>query len=289
MSHPTEDLAAYVAGALPPAGALAVEEHLAACAACRDDAAAWRRLATTVRDASVRVPGPPPALLAQIRRRLTPAAPRYLAGIAAHPFRRAAAVLGYQWRLIRWPVWVTSGVVLAAGALVAGLSPGAVDQVLAMVVPLVAALAIAGACGTDADPAEELTRATMTSPRVVLLARLTVVLASATGAGMLATLLLALPGRAGSGLDLMVAWLGPLVPLCALSFALSVLWRPAAGVGVAVALWLLRALSTGYVADGWLASLVYPLWTLHAPVLVAAAALVAVTVFLAPLRPLRHG
>jgi hypothetical protein len=285
MIHPTDQLAGYVAATLPAEVAHRVRDHLAECASCRAELAAWQQVSAGVRERVAAVAAPSPALFAAVRSRLTrPAVARYTAPLANAPVRRAVGVLAYQWRLIRWPTWVLAGLVLVATAL-AALSPIGADKVLATVIPLGAAAAIAGVCGRGLDPAAELTGSTPTSPRVVLLARLTSVLATATLAGLALTALAATTASAGLGgaLAITMAWLVPLAALSAVSFALAVLVRPSAGVMAAVSAWFVRVVSIDG-ANRWLTDLVDPLWT-KAPVVFALTAVVmALTIFLAPRR-----
>ncbi|GAB3162380.1 anti-sigma factor family protein [Microbispora hainanensis] len=299
MTHPTHRLPAYAAGHLT-GDAAAVTAHLAGCTSCATQARAWQATATAVRDATAHLAPPPPSLFTAIRHHLTPTpgpaatrpVPTYRGDIGTRPLHRALAILTRQRTLIRWPVWTLAAALIAGGAVLAALAPtGHAAQVLAMTVPLAAALAVAGACGTDNDPPAELAAALPTPPRVVLLARLTLVLTATVTAGLLATLALTALTPGGGAAGLVTAWFGPLVPLSATSFALSVLWRPSAGVTTALALWLARALSIGQVTPTGLSPaalrLADPLWTPGPAVLTAAAALVAATLLLGPRLP-RH-
>jgi hypothetical protein len=296
MTHPTHHLPAYAAGHLTGDDADAVTAHLATCPACATQARAWHRTATAVQDDTARVAPPAPHLFAAVRSRLKTnrsgarPVPAYRGDIGTRPLHRALGILTRQRTLIRWPVWTLAAVLIAGGAILAALAPtGHAAQVLAMTVPLAAALAVAGACGTDNDPPAELAAALPTPPRVVLLARLTLVLTATVTAGLLATLTLSALTPGGGAAGLVTAWFGPLVPLSATSFALSVLYRPSAGVTTALALWLARALSTGQTAATGLSPavlrLVDPLWTPGPAVLTAAAALVAATLLLSPRLP----
>lgn len=302
MTHPTHQLPAYAAGHLTGDDAAAVTAHLAGCPACATQARAWHATATAVHDTTARVAPPSPGILTAIRRRLAttpgttpgPAAtrpvPTYRRDIGTRPLHRALGILTRQRTLIRWPVWTLAAALIAGGAILAALAPtGHAAQILAMTVPLAAALAVAGACGTDNDPPAELAAALPTPPRVVLLARLTLVLTATVTAGLLATLALTALTPGGGAAGLVTAWFGPLVPLSATSFALSVLYRPSAGVTTALALWLARALSTGQTAPTGLSPavlrLVDPLWTPGPAVLTAAAAVVATTFLLSPRLP----
>jgi hypothetical protein len=285
-SHPTELLAAYAAGG--PADRVAeVAAHLAGCASCAAEAESWRRVSSAVRERAAEVAAPPPGLFAAIRRRVAKArVPGYDGEIGRRPVRRALGMFAHQWALVGRPVWAVSAAVLALGTVMAALAPaGTAGRVLATVVPLVAALAVAGACGADSGPVDELVRATPTSPRTVLLGRLTMVLGATVAASLLATLMLSSLAADGGALGLASAWFGPLVPLTAVSFAVSVLWRPGAGVGVALALWLARVLPQG--VGSRLPVLVEPLWAPGTAVLAGAVGLAAVTVILSPYLP--HG
>src|SRR5262249_36830228 len=122
---------------------------------------------------------------------------------------------------------------------VAGGSGGGA-KLLAAAAPAAAAVGLALLYGPEVDPATELTAASGTSPRVILLARLVLVLAPDLALALAATAATR-PGSAGTGFGALVtSWFGPLLLLSALSLALAVLTRPAVGMSVALAVWLLR-------------------------------------------------
>jgi hypothetical protein len=346
--HPTELLAAYAAGVAPAAGAVSAANpageltaHLASCATCAAEVESWRKVAGVVRERAARVPHPRPGIWVAIRERLgdtgiengqtsiptgiptgIPAGiatgvpggvPRYGAAMGGRPLERAIGLIAHQWRLIRWPVWAASASILATATVLAAMAPaGAAGRVLAAAVPLVAALAVGVACGSDADPGTELVRSAPTSPRAVLLARLTLVLGGVVAGGLVASAVLAL-GAGGGAADgvpgvsppeetpgpyvsgellegmfaLVATWFAPLVPLTAVSFALSVFLRPSAGVGAAMGLWVVHALSSAPGVGPLLGRLVEPVWSPDAAVFVAAVALLAATLIAAPRLPLR--
>ncbi|MFC0505334.1 zf-HC2 domain-containing protein [Micromonospora costi] len=285
MRHPTGQLAEYVAGTLPARDAAAVAAHLPRCPACRQEVAGWQHLADGVR---ARMAPAPAAVLAAVRRRLAApnaagsvaAPPVYRAVPGARPLARAAGLLAHQWRLVGWRVWAVSAVVLVAGMALAGWVSVPAQPVLAVVVPLVGALAVASACGGDALN-DELIRATPTSVRTVLLARLTLVLAAVFVAALAGSLVLSLAGAGGPG-RLLAAWLGPMVLLSAVSFAFSVIWRPAVGLSAALAVWALRALMAAGHADPAVAGAVEAMWRTSWPPLVTAGALVAGVLAIVP-------
>ncbi|WP_067173209.1 zf-HC2 domain-containing protein [Microtetraspora niveoalba] len=297
MNHPTELLPDYAAGVLPDPAA--VEAHVRVCAECATEVESWGKVRSAVAERTAAVAAPAPSILAAIRERIGAAGaraqarphpvPRYAGEVGRRPWRRALGLFTRQRTLIRWPVWVVSLAAIVVGGVIAAQvsSAGLAPRVLAVVIPLAAALAVAGACGSDREPVGELVAATPTSPRVVLLARLTLVLGVIGAGGALVTLALAPLEPVAGLLGLAAAWFGPLVPLSALSFTLSVLWRPSVGVGAAMALWLLRLLSMTGEIDRVVAATVERLWTPGAGVLTGAAVLVVVTVLLSPRLP--HG
>lgn len=286
MSHPTDRLAEYAAGTLPDRAAATVAAHLSRCAVCQQDASAWQRIAEGVRDQLVPAPT---GLFSALRDRLTPPPPRpgtpppYRAVPGGRPVARAVGLLAHQWRLVGWRVWIVAAMVLAAGTAVAGWATAPAEAVLATVVPLVAALVVAAACGDD-DPPGELLRATPTSVRTILLARLTLVLGVLFGAAVVGSLGLSLAGAGEPG-RLLAAWLGPMVLLSAVSFALASTWRPAAGGSAALALWTLRTLAVSGALDAGVAGVVEAAWRTTWPVLTVAGVLVLGVLALAPRLP----
>jgi hypothetical protein len=292
-------------GHLDEAGLLAVvlgqagpadRDHARACPACRARLAEW----SAVRAAAVVAAQParplPPTLvdetLAAARR---PAAPARAARPAPAPGQRlawAGRLLAAQVPLLRRSLLAASGLMFLLGALVvASARSGAAAGLLAAVAPAAAAVGLALLHGPEVDPAVELTAASGTSPRVVLLARLVLVLALDLALALAATTVARLGSADVAFGALVTAWFGPLLLLSALSLALAVLTRPAIGLGVALALWLLR------LANSWHDPTFGPLplvtdhldgfvqvWNTSLPTIAAALALVALTLAVAPRR-----
>lgn len=285
MRHPTEQLAEYVAGTLTADDAAAVAAHLSQCVACRQEVAGWQHMAEGVRS---RLAPAPASVLVAVRRRLAASyaggraagPPVYRAVPGACPVARAAGLLAHQRRLVGWRVWAVSAVVLVAGIVLAGWVSVPAQPVLAVIVPLVAAFAVAGACGADELP-DELIRAMPTSVRTVLLARLTLVLGAVFMAALIGSLVLSLAGAGGPG-RLLAAWLGPMVLLSAVSFAFSVTWRPAVGLSAALAVWVLRVLMASGLVDGAVGGAVEAMWRTSWPPLVVSGALVGGVLAIAP-------
>ncbi len=241
--HPTTDLAGYAAGTLSEEAQRAVREHLAACDVCGRRFALWRSVG-----AALRQDGPPPqdAVAAMLRHAVhdpEPVVPR--AGLARHA-RFAGQLLLAQLRLVRVSVWLASVVVMGLGVVLAmmGTHHDWSEAVLAMVAPIVAAAGIAGVCGTERDAGFEFLSATVTSPRVVLVARVALVFGYDFVLALVSSVVLAGFGVDSSGLTALVsAWLGPMVVLSAFCLLLSVTVGTTVAATVALAVWVTRLLA----------------------------------------------
>ncbi|MDQ7904392.1 zf-HC2 domain-containing protein [Phytohabitans sp. ZYX-F-186] len=280
-----ENLIEYATGALDPAGRAEVEAHLAGCAGCRADVAAWRSLA-----AAVEPPAPPgPELVHRVLLRSALDGP-------PPPTRRPAwlslALLRAEARLVRPVVPIASALAMALGVVLAAASPqGLAGQVLALVAPFVAALGIAGLYGPRRDPAFEVVAAAPTAPALILLARIALIfgydlLLALAASGVLA----ALGGDPGGVFALVDAWLGPMALLSALTLVLAVRVGADVAAGAALMLWSLRVLAGGLLADvDWALDAVRLAWSTNAGTVLAAAALTALAVVFAGRgEPIRH-
>jgi hypothetical protein len=184
-------------------------------------------------------------------------------------------------------VWAASLLVMGFGvALALAQGTGVPGAVLAMVAPFVAAAGIAAVCGPDRDPGWELTSATVTSPRIVLVARVTLVFGYDLGLALVASLVLAGAGVDPPGLmSLAGAWFGPMALLSSLCLLLSVAVGTTTAVTVALALWVTRLLAPVLAANtGWLAPVaraVEALWVTNVATCLLAGALVGVAAVLA--------
>jgi anti-sigma factor RsiW len=201
MTHPEDLLAEYAAGTLPAAGHAAVREHLGSCPVCEGKVAGWRAAARAVR---LGVPEPPgPELLTAVVRRSALAPPSRPARPA---WRRSPLLLLAQARLVGHSVWIASALVMALGAALTFVWTGAVPddawtgKVLALVAPVVAAGGVAGLYGPARDPGYELVAATPARPRLILLARLTLVVGYDIVLALLASAALVLFGLPTGGL-----------------------------------------------------------------------------------------
>jgi hypothetical protein len=277
--HPTEALAEYAAGVLDAPEQTMVERHLIGCPPCRAALRGWTAVAATVAPVDA-PPSPAPLVRAVLARSaLAPQAP---------PGRRrgigfAAQLLRAELRLVRPSVWVASILVMACAvaAVVAG-DHGAAAPVLSLVAPLVAVAGVAGVYGPQRDPAFEALAVTATSPRLLLLARVTLVFAYDLALAVAASAVLKLAAPQVGLVELVIAWLGPMTLLSALSLVLAMWTGPNVSIGVAATLWLLRVGTVGIpeLSDGWLAAGMRRVWATSPGTVAVTLALLAAAVAL---------
>jgi hypothetical protein len=286
MGHPTGALAEYAAGALDAPARTAVETHLAACASCRTALRGWTAVAT----ATMATAAAPPASASLVRVVVTRAA---LAPQDAPARRRgvgfAAQLLRAEMRLVRPAVWVASALVMACAVWLAvegGQGGGA--TVLSLIAPLVAVAGVAGVSG-QRDPAFEALAITATSPRLVLLARVTLVFAYDLALAVAASMVVRLVAPEVGLVDVVVAWLGPMTLLSALSLLLAMWITPNVALGVGASLWVLRVatVSVPELAHGWLAAGMRAVWATSPGTVAATLVLLAAAVALSR-RPVRR-
>jgi hypothetical protein len=285
--HVLGELPAYVGGALSPGELDKVRWHLASCDGCRRELAEWEALA-----------GAASALVGHA------APPRIPAGVwaaidgerdvvvgARRDWRRALSLswqlLWAQVSLVRRSIWAASALTMAMGLLVALLtaSPGSRGAVLAVFAPIVAAVGVALVSGPEEDVGLELALATPTSPRLVLLSRLTLVYAYDLALALLASIFLSLTtgGMAGTAVwPLVELWLGPMLFLSALALLLSLLFGTTTAVLAATALWGARLTAATQPMGGM--ELLDAFWQTNLALVPLAALLFAVAVAYAPRR-----
>jgi hypothetical protein len=289
--HPTNALPDLVAGRLPEATSAEVRHHLDSCTACSVELASWRAIAAAAR---ARASSPSLDLADRIAGRIAAEQRTVRPGFRARARWLAAFVRG-QVPIVRREIWSASALILVIGAAISlvparGSAPG---SALALLAPLAAALGIALIYGHENDPALELALATPTSPRLVVLARLTLVLgwdlALALGASVAVVLSTGRPdGLAG----LVGLWLGPMLLLGCLSLSLSVLIGTTPALGVAGFIWLMRAAELADLANpqrfgspgAGLSQILGILWQTSPLTLALAAVTVLVALALAPAR-----
>lgn len=273
-NHLDDLLPFYINGNLPPVERQQIDVHLEQCRECRAALGEWQALAQAVQ-ASLPKPKPAspslsPLVRAQLTRRL--------------PLKQAlAATFNLVWAqrvFVRQGVFIpTISVVVLLGALAANAwqalgSEWAVMPLFAGV-PLLALLAVAFVYNLDDDPALEIVGAMPTAPGTLIYARLTFTLGSLALLATLGTLSLAWSGKVNL-VEMVAAWLAPMLWLSGLTTLLSLYLPGRAAAGAGLVLWggiliqLVSEMNGVRLAQVWLLPLLTPGWALLAGQLGAA-------------------
>ena len=248
--HPLDLLPEFVAGRLGPAASDRVRRHLDGCSECRLELRAWQETSAAARErygpAAVAVPERLAGLVVgrvakeAARRRSRQRAP------LRHRLRWLSHLVTSQLPLVRREIWPASTLVMAIGAAVSLITSGRVGSIpgtaLVLLAPLAAALGIAMIYGEENDPALELALATPTSPRLIVMARLVLVLAWDLGLAVAASLALAIVNGPAAFVPLVSLWFGPMLLLGCLALFLSLFIHSSLAIAAASALWVARAL-----------------------------------------------
>jgi hypothetical protein len=234
--HPdASQLAEYAAGTLAGPERIAVAAHAAACSECQQGLVEWSSIRAAV---LVARPATEPRrdVLAGIHRQIAP-------GRRTQPLGPGFLwqLLAAQVPLVRRQIWAASALVLSLGALVTPALATSRGSLLALLAPVVAAAGVGFIYGPDNDPPLEVELATPTSPRLILLARLTLVFGyNFLLASGLSLILAGWDPAPGQLQALLLQWLGPMLLLSAASLALSLRFGSVIGVSLAILLWTLR-------------------------------------------------
>lgn len=243
--HVAELLPTYATGTLGPKETTLVRSHLETCAGCREELASWESVRDATRAASEASPTPAGPVLDLALAEIGAGTPEPALPLASR-LSLAGQLLWGQMPLVRSQIWVASLLTMAVGLLVAltASGPAGAGLTLAFFAPVVAAVGVASLYGPENDPSLEISLSTPTSPRLVLLARLTLVYAYDLALALGATVVVAATlGGPGLLWPLVGLWIGPMLFLSALALFLSLVLGPTPAVFITMSLWGTRLLA----------------------------------------------
>lgn len=277
--HVTGMLPAYLNGTLDAGMAARVETHLPICTGCRAELAAWQAIADVPPMLYQQSPLPADTLLSRVWSEIDRAETEGTYTLPRRPVRRLAwlwSLLIGQLPLVRRGIWTASALTMALGCFIELLRPYGVGKALAVFAPVVAAMGIAFVYSPENDPSLEIALATPTSPRLVLLGRLTLVYAYGILLAVLASAVIT-TARGGTGLwPVIVLWLGPMLFLSALSLVLSLLLGSVVGISTALIIWTTRIMASSHWLPGGQRDVFVRFWGSNTLLIPLAAALLLV-------------
>jgi hypothetical protein len=241
-------LPAYVNGRLESQETRRVQEHLSRCAACRTELAAWEAIQDATRFATASLPLPSAAVLERALARIDVQSARVGWWQAAqNGLKHLWLVLTQQVALIHKSIWLVTPLVIIFGCLLSIVGPrGTADSIplaqliLSLFITVVGAAGVAFIYGAEHDAGFELTLATPTSTRIVMLCRMALVLGYNIALSALASAFVTFV-LGGSFLEVIQLWLGPLFLLASVSLLLSL---TIGSVVALIASFLLEAMQT---------------------------------------------
>lgn len=243
--HVSDLLPSYLNGTLQPNERDRVERHVSSCTACQRELEEWHALGVATVRTFENVPVPSPDVLDQVKSRIERP--------IEEPDRAARLVLSfsirYLWQLVTGQLWlVHRGIWLAAPLTIAlGLLAGLTAQgaagsaiPIALIAPALAAVSLALIYGPENDPSLELALSTPTSPRLVLMARMTLVFGYDLLIALAATAVLVVVDNGTNLWPLISMWIVPMLFLSAFALTMSLVFGTSAAIAASLILWTVR-------------------------------------------------
>jgi Putative zinc-finger len=289
-SHVVDLLPAYVNGRLEPQETRRVQEHLLRCAECRAELAIWEAIQDGARFAAVSTPLPSAAILEQALATIDAQTARVgWQQIAQGRLTHLWLVLTRQVAVIHKSIWYVTPLVILFGCLLALIEPEeaafkvhSAQLILSLFITVVGAAGVAFIYGAEHDAGFELTLATPTSTRTVMLCRMALALSYNIALAALASALVTFV-LGGNFWDVIRLWLGPLILLTSVSLLLSLTIGSVVALVASLLLEAIQAIALnfeqGMVSLQWSHS---SAWQTNPWVLLLAVALLLVATFYAP-------
>ena len=291
--HRADLLPAYVNGQLDANSARLVREHLLSCASCRLELATWEALSDTANQIYASTPLPSAQLMDQVWAKIAVAEEAQLARrwSPTRVLHRGWLIFRAQIPLIHKSLWIASALVCLFGLVLTFMmvhhtlaQKHWAGNLLVLFIVIVGASGSAFIYGSAIDPGFELSIATPTSVRFIMICRMIIVLGYNFLLGMLASAVFATVY--GGGLWGMVQlWAGPLLFLSSLCLAISLFLGSAFALICTAVIEALRTFPSTFASHLGLSLPALDLGPTSPTLLIAALLLIACAVFFIPKQP----
>ncbi len=289
-------LPAYVNGTLEQQSADRVQAHLLQCETCQRECSSWQALRDAAQFAIASTPAPSLNIMSSVWAKID-AAPRKVSPLQwflNHFLLHFWLILKAQVCIIHRSIWIASALVILFGGVLASIALSmslahnhwqSVMLFLSLVTTVTAASGSAFIYGTDNDAGLELTLATPTSIRFVMLSRLVLVVGYDFTLSFIVSFAMSLL-FGGSLWDIMQLWVGPMLLLSSITLALSLLIGSWLAMLVSFILEMIQALPLSMTQNLSVLQMANPTtWQTNPTVLLLTVLFVLFAVFYAPRQP----
>jgi hypothetical protein len=294
QNHITDLLPAYTNGKLDSSTAINVDEHLSHCKSCQTELKNWEMIKETVQFAIASETPPSTNILDNVLLKIDTISNEVQihSPFNLYTFVHLWLVFAQQIRLIHKSIWIVStlvGVFCCSMAFIfsrhAQYNLQNMTSILVLFTAVVASSGVAFIYGSDNDAAFEITLATPTSIRIVMLCRVVLVIGFNFILSAIASFIIALV-HSGGIWEIMQLWLGPMLLLSSISISLSLLVGSAFAVATTLILEALQAIPVTIEKGLVVLQFARPdVWQTSPTVLLLALFLFVFAVFYAPRQP----
>ena len=233
QKHVADLLPAYLNRTLDIASVERVREHLLACQECQHELQTWEALRSATRFVAATTPTPSAQVVNNVLAIIDKDAPSqqvasrrwFSTGILYHLW----LVFKRQVPILHKSIWIATALIMLFGCFLALFAAiqvhSAIHQteiILSLITTMSSAAGMAFIFGEENDASLEVTLATPTSIRIVMLSRLLLVLGYNFTLSAVASALIAL-AHGGSIWDIMQLWVGPMLLLSSVTLTLSLI------------------------------------------------------------------
>lgn len=296
QQHVLSLLPAYVNGTLEQQSADRVHTHLLQCETCQREYSSWQALTDAAQFAVSSAPVPSMNIMSQVWAKID-AAPRKVSplrwslnSISLHFW----LILTAQIRIIHRSIWIASALVILFGGVLSSIALSSsiahnhwqqITLFLSLITTVTAASGAAFIYGAENDAGLELTLATPTSIRFVMLSRLVLVVGYDFTLSFIVSLALTLL-FGGSLWGIMQLWVGPMLLLSSITLVLSLLIGSWLAMLVSFILELIQALPLSLTQHMPALQMANPVtWQTTPTILLLAVLFILFAMFYAPRQP----